>query len=669
MIKKIKISRADEINLANIKIDKSALEDDFFDYSKAIVKKPWGYEYLIYSNGVAAVWVLYIKKGSQTSMHCHRAKKTSLIVLSGDVMCSTLNEKIKRKPGDGLCIDKSIFHSTKSLSKEGSFVMEIETPVNKRDLVRLKDKYGRVGKGYETAENYSFNVHNYNYISFIDPKVFYNTKKKFGRCSISLLKFKDDGEFRENFLSKNITAVGILKGTIFDVGRNLCLGVGDTLDIKKIKFHKNMHIKNEAELIVIKRIDNVVKISDYVVSLLEKEGVRDIFVVPGSTNVHLLDSLGKNTLIRHISTQTEQAASIAAESYAKFTGKLGVSIISSGAAGANAVIGVADAWIDSTPLVIISGQCQSDQSTDGKLRQLGVQELDITNIVKCIVKYAVKITNPCEIRYHLEKGIFLAQHGRPGPVWIDIPIDIQGMNIDEEELLKFNSSELEEPIARSLLKEKVLMALELLKKSKRPVILAGNGIRISNAEEDFTNLIELLSIPVLTSKRGADIIPDSHTLFFGRPGAYGQRSANLIIQNADLLISIGSRLSIPQIGRNYKAFARKAKKIIVDIDKHELQKKTVKADILIDFSAKEFILEMLRQIKNYDNSNISDWMTKCIGLKSKFSSSLNAIEIKNDSVNAYIFIDVLSNKLREGDVIVSDGGSLIIYLMQHFILR
>lgn len=664
MIKELNITNEDKKRLKDINIDKSALEDNFFDYSKVVVKKPWGYEYLIYQNGITSVWILYIKRGFQTSMHCHPNKKTSLIVLSGKAVCSTLNEKMKLGPAEGLLIHKAVFHSTKSISKEGTIVMETETSTNKRDLVRLIDKYGRKGMGYESIENMSFNLQNYNYISLIDSQVFYNIKKKFGKCSISLAKIRSEKELAKILKLNGKDIINILKGEIYNKNKKILLEVGDICEINRIK-PKKLLIEDEIDIIIIKKIDNIIKVSDYIISFFEKQKVKNIFLVPGSTNVHLLDSVGRNTNIGYICTQTEQAASLAAESYAKLTGNLGVCVISSGTAGTNAMIGVADAWIDSTPLVIISGQCQSDQISDGKLRQLGVQELDIISPVKPVTKYAAKIDDPYKIKYHLEKATFLANNERPGPVWIDIPIDIQGMNIDEEELMSFNPNEIKKHDKSSKLRKQILATVDLIKNAKRPVILAGNGVRLSNAKNDFMKLIKILSIPILTSKRGADIIPDNHPLFFGRPGAYGQRSSNFILQNADLLISIGSRLSMPQIGRNFKAFAREAKKIVVDIDESELKKPTINPDIAIKCNAKDFIVELLKSFSNTKKIEISEWIYKCNEFKSKFSDTIPS-EINDNYINAYNFVNHLSNELREGAIITVDGGSPIIYLMQAF---
>lgn len=662
MIKNISISDADRNELGKLKIDPSTQADDHFDYSKVVVKKPWGYEYMMYQNDISAVWILYIKQGCQTSRHCHPGKKTSLVVLSGEALCSSLREKIKRTAGEGLLIDKGVFHCTESMSENGIFVMEIETPNNKRDLVRLEDKYGRVGMGYESVSEMSFNLQNYNYITFIEPHIYYNVKRKFGTCSLAIAKFSDYAGFKETFQRQGWDAVNILKGGIVDQRRNVVLEAGDTIDVESIRSHPEVRIQDEIEVIIIKRRDSMVKLSDYVVSFLEKENVKDVFIVPGSPNVHLLDSVGRNTNLRHICTQTEQAAAMAAEGCAKLTGGPAVAILSSGASGTNALTGVADAWVDSTPLVIISGQARSDETSNGSLRQLGIQELDIVSIVRPITKYAVKIEDANSIKVHLEKAFFLAKDGRPGPVWIDIPIDIQGMNIDEEDLRSFDPAEIRASTVRPDISKQVAETLDMLQHAKRPVLLAGNGIRLAVAEEDFIKLVRLLSIPVLTSRRGADLLPDDHPMYFGRPGAYGQRSANFIIQNSDVLLSIGSRLSLPQIGRNYKAFARGAKRIVVDVDPEELAKSTVQPHLAIHSSAREFIRKMLDRLTEQNAK--SDWIRTCEDWKSKYSSP--AAGSGGGPVNAYFFMQTLARVLPEGARITIDGGAPLIFFMQAF---
>ncbi|MBI1970465.1 hypothetical protein HYS47_01835 [Candidatus Woesearchaeota archaeon] len=707
MIKRVAYSNLDREALANTPVDQATQIDDHFDYSKVVVRKPWGYEYLIYQNELVAVWILYIKKGYQTSVHCHPNKKTSLIVLSGEAICSSLQENIKRVAGEGLLIDKATFHQTTSVSEEGIFVMEIETPVNKRDLVRLRDKYGRQGKGYETIKEMSINIQNYNYISLIEPSIYYNTKKKFGSCSISLATFKNYQDFKDNFKLEGWDAVSILKGRLLDDAGNPILDVGDTIDIHETKQYPNIHIDGELEVIIIKKRDTMIKLSDYIISFFEKKNVHDLFVSPGSTNIHLIDSVGKNTHVRHVCMQTEQAVTLAAEAHAKLTNKPAVAILAAGVSGTNSITGVADAWVDSTPLVIVSGQ--SDHGKEGKegketaasgprkaLRQLGIQELNIIDLVQPITKYAISIRDPNTIHYHLEKALHLATTGRHGPVWIDIPLDLLGMNVDEDDLLSYNQEQVhhENSIIEKKINEinetkdvnssdlslSIAKTISLVQQAKRPVLLLGNGVRLAGAEQEALQLASMLSIPVLTSRRGADLLPDSHPFFFGRPGAYGQRSANFIIQNADVLLVIGSRLSLPQIGRNYKTFARKSKLILVDIDPAELEKKTVMPFLPVRCDAKQFVTALLAAQKTYTPPLVSEWIQRCISWQAQFSNEFDQRRNASaaspgfagtsaDTVDTYSLMKVLSNELQPEDIITIDGGSPLVFAMQSFAFK
>ncbi len=264
----------------------------------------------------------------------------------------------------------------------------------------------------------------------------------------------------------------------------------------------------------------MIKLSDYVFDFISKTGVRHIFLLPGGGCMHLVDSLGKNKKLEYICCLHEQAAAIAAEAYGQFTNNLGVALVTTGPGGTNAITGVAGAWIDSTPVLIISGQVKrSDMIGGSGVRQMGFQEVDIISIVRPITKYAVTILDPFSIKYHLEKAIYLAQNGRPGPVWIDIPLDVQGSMIDEHALTGFESAEIKVKAGRDVLQKQVKGMIKLLNKSERPAILAGNGIRLAKAKDEFLHLVSSLKIPVLTTWKTIDFLPEDHELFFGRPGA------------------------------------------------------------------------------------------------------------------------------------------------------
>ncbi|OGO45010.1 MAG: hypothetical protein A2Z05_07535 [Chloroflexi bacterium RBG_16_60_22] len=406
------------------------------------------------------------------------------------------------------------------------------------------------------------------------------------------------------------------------------------------------------------------KVSDYIMLYLKSQNIKEVFFVPGDANVHLIDSLGRDGELNYTCNQTEGAAAMAAEAYSKLNSELGVLLLSSGASGTNAVTGIASAWIDSAPLLVISGQASSDQSDDSGMRQLGLKSLPVADIVRPVTKYAVEITDPATIRYHLEKAAYQAREGRPGPVWVDIPIDIQGMTIDYTRLEGFQPDSEKKPPQG--LGGKLSEVMKLLKNSQRPVVLAGNGIRLAHAEDKLLKLVEKSGVPVLTSRRGADLVPEDHPLYFGRPGAYGQRRANFAIQNADLVISIGARLSIPQTGRNYRAFARAAKKVIVDIDEKEIKKKTVKADLGINAGARDFISGLLKRVEKEKLPDYAAWVGRCREWARKFPPLAKELYRHRQFVNPYLFIAAFSDGLKENDIVVVDGGPVMNYVMQTF---
>ena len=397
----------------------------------------------------------------------------------------------------------------------------------------------------------------------------------------------------------------------------------------------------------------MIKLSDYVIDFIEDEGVKDIFMLPGGGCIHLVDSLGKSN-INFICNLHEQASSIAADAYGQYTNNLGVCLITTGPGGTNAMTGLAGAWLDSTPTLFISGQVQKkDMIGNRGVRQIGFQEIDMVSIVKPITKYAVTVTDPKTIKYHLEKAVYLARNGRPGPVWVDIPLDVQASMIDVGSLDGYSKEDNTYVDMKSIISDLV----EDLNKAKRPVILAGNGIRLADAVDDFVSLIDKLNIPVLTTWKGIDFIEEEHPLFVGRPGGVGQRGANFSQQNSDLIICLGARLDHGQTAYKPEYFAREAKKVIVDIDWNEINKLQMDIDYAVPGDAGNFIRELLKQSNNID-TNWSDWLQRCKRLHKKYPVCLKEYWDETEYVNNYVFIDVLSDVLPEGSLIVpgSSGG-------------
>ncbi|MBI5449363.1 thiamine pyrophosphate-binding protein [Candidatus Gottesmanbacteria bacterium] len=413
--------------------------------------------------------------------------------------------------------------------------------------------------------------------------------------------------------------------------------------------------------------------SDIIFDYLYKKGVRHIFTLSGGGNIHLVDALGRSR-IQYVCNHHEQAAATAAEGYARLRG-MGVSLVTTGPGGTNAITGVAGAWLDSIPTMTISGQVRTDiMGTPYGMRQLGPQEINIIDMVRPITKYAVTVTDSTDIVYHLEKAWYLATSGRPGPVWLDIPLDIQGASVKSERLRHFFPDEfsLQHQAGAEQLDALAGKILDKLQRSRRPVLYVGNGIRLADAHSELMQLIDILKIPVLTSYVGYDMVPSSHPYFFGRAHSFGQRAANFILQNSDFFLAIGARLDILATGFTYKAFARGAYKIMVDIDQKELEKKTLSIDLPVQCDAKLFIGAMLRKARKASPQiHISSWLTYGRRLNRKYSGVPAGVEKEKEYVNSYHFIDVIGRKyLKPKEIIVeSDGVGPLNCMYQAFYVK
>lgn len=415
----------------------------------------------------------------------------------------------------------------------------------------------------------------------------------------------------------------------------------------------------------------MIKVSDYIARYLADYGVRHVFMLTGGGSMHLNDSFGREKRFQCIFNHHEQACAIAAEGYSRLAGSLGVVSVTTGPGGTNAITGTLGQWLDSIPVLYVSGQVRIETtaaSTGLPLRQLGDQEADIVAIVKPITKYAVTIKEPKEIGYHLAKAIHEATSGRPGPVWLDIPLDIQAALVDEEELAPYKTETDDHGADCDELQRQVRTVLEKIVAAQRPVILAGAGIRLAGANEAFGKMIDLLGIPVLVAWDAIDALSYDHALYFGRPSTLGQRGANFIFQNADLILSIGCRLNTRQIGFNFKSVARRAYKIFVDIDEYELRKPTISPDLPVNDDARLFIDLMVRELKHAVVPANHTWLDWCKERKKRYSV-LSEHKDTPDGINPYIFCDVLSDCLNNDDIIVSSNGSACVVPIQTLKIR
>lgn len=400
-----------------------------------------------------------------------------------------------------------------------------------------------------------------------------------------------------------------------------------------------------------------IRLADYVVDFVAKLGIRHIFLVPGGGAMHLNDALAKSPDITFIPNHHEQASVIAAEAYARINGRLGVAMLTTGPGSTNGITGVAGAWIESVPLLVISGQVKrADLIGKSGVRQKGVQGVDIVSIVKPITKYAVTVMEPDSIRYHLEQAIYLASNGRRGPVWLDIPLDVQSASIDVETLRGYSP----EPEPPSDISNQADATIALINQAKRPIILAGHGVRLAGAAGSFAQLYESLQIPVVTTWNAMDLIAADHPLSVGRPGNVAQRPPNFAVQNSDLLIAIGARLDNIVTAYAPQNFAREARKVIVDIDQNELAKFSMPIEQSICADAAQFIKAMLQRLKTVEKIDRSSWIDTCHKWKQRYpAGGKEALPEKGPISHAHL-IKVLSQEIPEDTLIVTGSSGLAV---------
>jgi acetolactate synthase-1/2/3 large subunit len=404
------------------------------------------------------------------------------------------------------------------------------------------------------------------------------------------------------------------------------------------------------------------KLADYVANFLHAQGITHVFGLTGGAVVHLLEAVAQHPGMEPVFLHHEQAAAFAAEGYARIHRTPGACMITTGPGGTNALTGVAAAWLDSVPCFYISGQVRLAHTGRGHgVRQVGTQHLDIVALAKPITKYAVMIEDPQTIRYHLEKAAWLCQHGRPGPVWIDIPLDMQWTNIDPDSLPGFQPEPSE--TVRSLpapSSTDLELVRALLATAKRPLILAGYGIRLSGADEEFRRFVETLGVPFVATWNASDILAGDHPLNVGRPGMFGQRGANLAVQNCDLLVCVGSHLCVSLTGTMFQAFARDAKIVMVDIDPVELDHRTVRVDHPILADAKAFLRGM-SSLPGFGSlpAILPAWRSACEVYRGSYNRVPDQWYTQIERINPYVFMEQLSAALTSADQIVVDGGGTV----------
>jgi len=400
------------------------------------------------------------------------------------------------------------------------------------------------------------------------------------------------------------------------------------------------------------------RVADFIADYLVDIGITNVFLLPGGGAMYLVDAFGRQQQIGIIACHHEQAVGIAAEACGRIQGNFGVGIVTSGPGATNIITPVVGAWIESIPMLIISGQAKrADLVRNSGVRQKGVQEVDIVSLVKNITKYAITLEKPTDIKLELQKAIFLANSGRKGPVWLDIPLDVQSATINPDLLEAFQKPAEEELIGYSFNLGEII---KLIKEAKRPLILVGHGVRLDNAVDGFRNLVRILEIPVVSTWNAMDFLPYNDPLYVGRPGVVALRAPNFAVQNCDLLISIGCRIDNIITAFNPKNFALKAKKIVVDVDPKELDKHEMNIDVKLNMGARVFIDLLLKEKDQFGPLSINQWREKCLDWKNRYPVNDGKPFKEELPLSHYEFCDMLSEFIPENTIISTGSSGLAI---------
>lgn len=411
-----------------------------------------------------------------------------------------------------------------------------------------------------------------------------------------------------------------------------------------------------------------IKVAKYISQFLVKNGISDCFMVTGGGAMHLDDAIGHEPGMHCTFNHHEQACSIAAEGYTRMTGRLAAVCVTSGPGGTNAITGVLGAWTDSIPMLVLSGQVKTETTIwacpDLGLRQLGDQEADIIGSVRNITKYAKMVTEPNEIAYHLEKALFLAKHERGGPVWLDIPLNVQGTVVDDEKLVHFHPEDEGYRGKTSVDEEQIRQIIKKINAAKAPLLLVGTGVRLAGADQLLLDFLNRYRIPVVTAWNANDLVAFDNPYYVGMPGTVGTRPGNFVLQNCDLLISMGCRMNIRMIGYNKYDFAKNAYKIVIDIDEKELKKPTIKPDMPICADVKDVFAGLLN-VETELISNHEKWLGWCKNLLNKYPVVRREyFEADKERINPYVFVDKLFSSLNDSDRVICGNGSACVITFQ-----
>lgn len=416
----------------------------------------------------------------------------------------------------------------------------------------------------------------------------------------------------------------------------------------------------------------MIRVADYIAQSLVAHGITDVFLVTGGGAMHLNDAIGRCEGLRYVACHHEQACAMAAQAYYRLENRLAAVNVTTGPGGTNAITGVFGGWVDSLGMVVVSGQVKWEtlvRSTDLPLRQLGDQEVDIVRLVEPITKYAAMITDPSSVRYHMEKAIHLARSGRPGPTWLDVPINVQSAMVDPATLRGYDSAEDAIPGAGTTLARDADTLLARLRAAERPVIYAGAGVRLAGAERELLAFAERWQVPIATGFNAHDLLPSDHPLFAGRPGTIGDRAGNFSVQNADLVLVLGCRLNIRQISYAWEHFARGAYVAMVDIDAAELAKPTLRVDLPIHADARDALTALLDAPAPAATAERDAWLARVGEWRARYPVTLPEYWEGTNGVNPYCFADALFDHLADDEIVVTGDGTACITTFQAAKLR
>ena len=410
------------------------------------------------------------------------------------------------------------------------------------------------------------------------------------------------------------------------------------------------------------------KVSDYIADHIAEWGIRDVFTVTGGGAMHMNDAFGHHPKLHCTYQHHEQACAMAAEAYARMDNRMAAVCVTTGPGATNAITGVLGGWMDSIPMLVFSGQARyaTTVAASGlKLRSMGVQECNIVPVVASITKYAQMIIHPEDIRYHLEKALYMAVNGRPGPVWLDIPLDVQGAVIETEELRGYDPQENPEEKPAEISQDVIQQILDKIEKSRRPVLFPGNGVRLAGAMDDFQKLVNILGVPVITGMSSVDAMESEHPYFAGRSGGTGTRPGNFALQNSDVLLSIGNRQGFAQTGFQYQDWARGSYTILNDIDENELKKPSLHVSLPVCGDAGDLIRKLIcaAELRGADETNPlfkgRDWIRQCQVWKQKYPvvTAKHYETVEEGCTNIYAFYEELSKAMQEGQTLMVSVGT------------